>query len=150
MSDEPDDRDVEGPREPGDNPDERRSVASGSDSDPTDSGDGLTKTDDADGPSLETDGEGVVSDRHNPEPTYPDRDDDIGGISTPPDDEEMPLADHIEEMVLRLAVVLLFGAGGTAIGLLWPPTLSDSSGSTSFHRVVTPRRRTSTTRSSCG
>ncbi|ELY78543.1 twin-arginine translocase subunit TatC [Natrinema pallidum] len=119
MSDEPDDRDAEGPREPGDDPDERRSVASGSDSDPTDSGDGLTKIDDADGPSLETDGEGVVSDRHNPEPTYPERDDDIGGISTPPDDEEMPLADHIEEMVLRLAVVLLFGAGGTAIGLLW-------------------------------
>ncbi|WP_265109289.1 twin-arginine translocase subunit TatC [Halosolutus halophilus] len=68
-----------------------------------------------------TDGEGVVSDHPDPGsggPGYPE-DDDIGGISTPPDDEEMPLADHIEEMVLRLAVVLLVGAAGTAIGLLW-------------------------------
>ncbi|MCU4925990.1 twin-arginine translocase subunit TatC [Halobacteria archaeon AArc-dxtr1] len=46
-------------------------------------------------------------------------DDDLGGVSTPPDDQEMPLADHIEEMILRLAVVLLFGAAGTAVGLLW-------------------------------
>ncbi|MBZ6495338.1 twin-arginine translocase subunit TatC [Natrinema longum] len=102
MSDEPvDDREVEGPTEPREGPDGRPPAAA----------DGET-------PSLETDGEGVVGDRHSPEPTYPDSDDDIGGISTPPDDEEMPLADHIEEMVLRLAVVLLFGAGGTAIGLL--------------------------------
>ncbi|RQG94116.1 translocase [Natrarchaeobius chitinivorans] len=74
-------------------------------------------------PPLETDGEGVVGGGHEPdaaEPSYPDpADDDIGGISTPPDDEEMPLADHIEEMVLRLAVVFLVGAAGTAIGLLW-------------------------------
>ncbi|MDF9747245.1 twin-arginine translocase subunit TatC [Natrinema salsiterrestre] len=120
MSDEPaDDRDVEGPAEPREDPDEHRpsaadasEPASESDAEPSEDGD-------ADDPNLETDGEGVVSDRHNPEPTYPDPDDDIGGISTPPDDEEMPLADHIEEMVLRLAVVLLFGAGGTAIGLLW-------------------------------
>ncbi|SDR27316.1 twin-arginine translocase subunit TatC [Natronobacterium texcoconense] len=89
-----------------------------------------TTTDDesvdtADDPPVETDGEGAVGDRHEPGagpeeyPDYPDPDDDVGGISTPPDDEEMPLADHIEEMVLRLAVVLLFGAAGTAIGLLW-------------------------------
>ena len=51
------------------------------------------------------------------EPTYPGE--DVGGISTPPDDEEMPLADHIEEMISRVAVVLLFGAAGTAIGILW-------------------------------
>ncbi|MFA9425836.1 twin-arginine translocase subunit TatC [Natronorubrum sp. A-ect3] len=70
---------------------------------------------------VETDGEGVVGDHHEQggEPAYPDPDDDVGGISTPPDDEEMPLADHIEEMVLRLAVVLLVGSAGTAIGLLW-------------------------------
>ncbi len=68
---------------------------------------------------LETDGEGVVGGHDQGEPSYPDPDDDLGGISTPPDDEEMPLADHIEEMVLRLAVVLLFGAAGTAVGLLW-------------------------------
>ncbi|WP_121743997.1 twin-arginine translocase subunit TatC [Natronorubrum halophilum] len=72
-------------------------------------------------PPVETDGEGVVGDHHEPggESAYPDPDDDIGGISTPPDDEEMPLADHIEEMILRLAVVLLFGSAGTALGLLF-------------------------------
>ncbi|MFP8951654.1 twin-arginine translocase subunit TatC [Natrialbaceae archaeon A-arb3/5] len=74
-------------------------------------------------PPLETDGEGAVG--HDPEsgepsyPDYPDPDEDVDGISTPPGDEEMPLADHIEEMVLRLAVVLLIGAAGTAVGLLW-------------------------------
>ena len=95
MSDEPaDDRDPEGPTESRDGSDEPQ-------------------------PALETDGEGVVGDHPSPEPTYPDSDDDLGGVSTPPGDEEMPLADHIEEMVLRLAVVLLFAAGGTAIGLLW-------------------------------
>ncbi|NKE34548.1 preprotein translocase subunit TatC [Natronococcus sp. JC468] len=73
-----------------------------------------------DEPELETDGEGIVGDRQeDSEPDYPDPDDEVGGISTPPDDEEMPLADHIEEMVLRLAVVFLVGAAGTAIGLLW-------------------------------
>ncbi|MFC6719555.1 twin-arginine translocase subunit TatC [Natrialbaceae archaeon GCM10025810] len=66
-------------------------------------------------------GQGVVGDHHEPEvgePDYPDPDEDVGGISTPPDDEEMPLADHIEEMMLRLLVVFLFGAAGTAVGLL--------------------------------
>ncbi|WP_254762543.1 twin-arginine translocase subunit TatC [Natrinema marinum] len=122
MSDEPaDGRDVEGPDEPQDAPDERQPApADAAGSDPEfDGADHLTEAEREDFPDLETDGEGVVGDRPNPEPTYPDPDDDIGGISTPPDDEEMPLADHIEEMVLRLAVVLLFGAGGTAIGLLW-------------------------------
>jgi len=109
MSDEPvDDRDPEGPTEPRDGSDEPQPALADAD---------------AASPPLETDGEGVVNDHHNPEPTYPDpdpnSDDDLGGVSTPPGDEEMPLADHIEEMVLRLAVVLLFGAGGTAIGLLW-------------------------------
>ncbi|TYL39534.1 translocase [Natronococcus pandeyae] len=83
------------------------------------SNDNLEKVDD-DSPAVETDGEGIVGDQPDEtEPTYPDPDEDVGGISTPPDDEEMPLADHIEEMVLRLAVVLLVGAAGTAIGLLW-------------------------------
>ncbi|MDJ1432672.1 twin-arginine translocase subunit TatC [Halostagnicola sp. A-GB9-2] len=70
---------------------------------------------------AKTDGEGYVGDQpeQDEDEVYPDPDDDIGGISTPPDDEEMPLADHIEEMVLRLAVVFLFGAAGTAIGILW-------------------------------
>ncbi len=66
---------------------------------------------------VETDGEGVVSGHGSSETSFPD--DDVGGISTPPDDEEMPLADHIEEMILRFAVVLLFASAGTAIGLLW-------------------------------
>ncbi|THE62718.1 translocase [Salinadaptatus halalkaliphilus] len=71
-------------------------------------------------PPVETDGEGVVGGAHDDEePSYPDPDEDVGGISTPPDDEEMPLADHIEEMVLRLAMVALVGAAGTAIGLLF-------------------------------
>ncbi len=71
---------------------------------------------------VETDGEGVVGGHDSEDPSYsdyPDPDEDVGGISTPPDDEEMPLADHIEEMILRLAVVLLFGSAGTAFGLLW-------------------------------
>ncbi|MCU4754042.1 twin-arginine translocase subunit TatC [Halobacteria archaeon AArc-curdl1] len=75
----------------------------------------------AEPPRAKTDGDGFGS-AHDPErqePTYPDPDEDIGGISTPPDDQEMPLADHIEEMVLRLAVVLLIGAAATAIALLW-------------------------------
>lgn len=106
MSDEPvDDRTLEGSPEPQNGSDEHQPP--------------LADAAAADAPNLETDGEGVVSDHPSPEPTYPDSDDDIGGVSTPPGDEEMPLADHIEEMVLRLAVVLLFGAGGTAIGLLW-------------------------------
>ncbi|ADD05621.1 Sec-independent protein translocase subunit TatC [Natrialba magadii ATCC 43099] len=76
---------------------------------------------DADHP-VETDGEGVVG-GHEPgsesdDQSYPDPDEDVGGISTPPDDQEMPLADHIEEMILRVAVVLLFASAGTAIGLL--------------------------------
>ncbi|MFC4247108.1 twin-arginine translocase subunit TatC [Natribaculum luteum] len=71
---------------------------------------------------AKTDGEGIVDDlpeRDRNEPAYPEPDDDIGGIEAPPDDEEMPLADHIEEMILRLAVVILVGSAATAIGLLW-------------------------------
>ncbi|AGB17431.1 Sec-independent protein secretion pathway component TatC [Halovivax ruber XH-70] len=48
-----------------------------------------------------------------------ERTEEVGGISTPPDDEEMPLADHVEEMISRLAIVLLVGAAATAVGLLW-------------------------------
>ena len=72
---------------------------------------------------AKADGEGAVGelpDYEKEETSYPDPDDDdIGGIDAPPDDEEMPLADHIEEMIMRLAVVLLFGSAATAIGLLW-------------------------------
>ncbi|ELZ09959.1 Sec-independent periplasmic protein translocase [Halovivax asiaticus JCM 14624] len=48
-----------------------------------------------------------------------ERTEEVGGISTPPDDEEMPLADHVEEMISRLAIVVLVGAAATAVGLLW-------------------------------
>ncbi|ARS89668.1 twin-arginine translocase subunit TatC [Natrarchaeobaculum aegyptiacum] len=113
-------------------PDDREDeLASAPESEPVDSSDadasdGAGSTDeaesgDADDPPLETDGEGVVGhdSGESGEPEFPDPDDDIGGLSAPPDDEEMPLADHIEEMVLRLAVVALFASAGTAIGVLW-------------------------------
>ena len=41
-------------------------------------------------------------------------DDDVGGISAPTEDQEMPLADHIEEMIKRLAVVIVV-AGSVSI-----------------------------------
>ncbi|WP_247003244.1 twin-arginine translocase subunit TatC [Halosolutus gelatinilyticus] len=110
MSDEPGaDENAADADEPREAPRDDDSHASTADSDAAD-----------DAPETRTDGEGVV-DHGEPErrePSYPDPDDDVGGISTPPDDEEMPLADHIEEMILRLAVVLLIGSAGTAIGLL--------------------------------
>lgn len=40
---------------------------------------------------------------------------DKGEPEGPPDDEEMPLADHIEEMILRLAAVVVVGGIVTAI-----------------------------------
>ncbi|GAB3666979.1 hypothetical protein GCM10028856_09520 [Halopiger thermotolerans] len=113
---------------PSDGPDSDRDASTNSDAD----ADANTATDpdtdpdaDTETPPVETDGEGVVNPESGagesyPDPEYPDPDgDDIGGLETPPDDEEMPLADHIEEMILRLAVVLLFGAAGTAVGLLF-------------------------------
>ena len=41
----------------------------------------------------------------------------------PPDDEEMPLADHIEEMVLRLAAIVTVGAVATALMFLYADRL---------------------------
>ena len=75
-----------------------------------------------DEPRADTDeGDPARTDGSYPSPSeQPSGDrEDYGGISTPPDDEEMPLSEHIEEMILRLSVVLLFGAAGTAIGILW-------------------------------
>ncbi|RQG92901.1 translocase [Natrarchaeobius halalkaliphilus] len=124
MSEEPaDEGDAENPDASREAPEERPPSDEESSSASTDDPPGS----DDDDPPLETDGEGVVGSGHDhdsgessyPEPEYPDPDEDVGGISTPPDDEEMPLADHIEEMILRLAVVLLVGSAGTAIGLLW-------------------------------
>lgn len=39
---------------------------------------------------------------------------DVGGISAPTEDQEMPLADHIEEMIKRLAIVIVV-AGSVSI-----------------------------------
>lgn len=119
MSDEPANRgDAEGTTEPQESPGEGPPIDDGRRDEPSIATDGGDEYEPDDRP-VETDGEGVVGDHaDHGEADYPDPDDDIGGISTPPDDEEMPLADHIEEMVLRFAVVLLFGATGTAIGLL--------------------------------
>ncbi|KYH25179.1 Sec-independent protein translocase protein TatC [Halalkalicoccus paucihalophilus] len=39
---------------------------------------------------------------------------DVGGISAPAEDQEMPLADHIEEMIKRLAIVIVV-AGSVSI-----------------------------------
>ncbi|RAW44418.1 MFS transporter [Halorubrum sp. 48-1-W] len=42
---------------------------------------------------------------------------DVGGIQGPETDEEMPLAEHIEEMMRRLAVVFLFGGLATLVAV---------------------------------
>ncbi|WP_049983925.1 twin-arginine translocase subunit TatC [Halorubrum sp. BV1] len=42
-------------------------------------------------------------------------DEEIGGINAPESDQEMPLADHIEEMMRRLAVVFVFGGIATLV-----------------------------------
>ncbi len=46
--------------------------------------------------------------------TSDDADADVGGISAPTEDQEMPLADHIEEMIKRLAIVIVV-AGSVSI-----------------------------------
>ncbi|WP_254766129.1 twin-arginine translocase subunit TatC [Salinilacihabitans rarus] len=109
-SDDLADSDVEQPRDSSDDAaDDESALETVDDESALETVDDGSKTREA-----KTDGEGYVGDR----PAYPD-DDDLGGLSAPPDDEEMPLADHIEEMILRLAVVLLVGSAGTALGLLW-------------------------------
>ncbi|MEF8774612.1 MAG: hypothetical protein V5A37_07835, partial [Halobacteriales archaeon] len=40
------------------------------------------------------------------------------GTETPPDDQEMPLTEHIEEMILRLAVVM--AVAGVVTALVFP------------------------------
>ncbi|MFC6905651.1 twin-arginine translocase subunit TatC [Halalkalicoccus tibetensis] len=46
--------------------------------------------------------------------TADDAETDVGGISAPTEDQEMPLADHIEEMIKRLAIVIVI-AGSVSI-----------------------------------
>ena len=116
MADESDEGvDVDEPREPGEKPDE---AAAPDDVARDESRGDLDEPAEAESREAKTDGEGYVDDHPERDPDYPDPDDDIGGISTPPDDEEMPLADHIEEMILRLAKIVLIGSAFTAIGLL--------------------------------
>ncbi|GAB3041835.1 twin-arginine translocase subunit TatC [Natronobiforma cellulositropha] len=93
---------------------------SSDDADADDSSAAADTTSASSGREAKTDGDGYARDRPaDDDPEYPDPDDDVGGISTPPDDQEMPLADHIEEMVKRLAVVTLMAAVATTIGILW-------------------------------
>lgn len=62
-----------------------------------------------------TNGKRVVADGGTSTATATaDGDADVGGISAPTEDEEMPLADHIEEMVKRLAIVIVV-AGSVSI-----------------------------------
>ncbi|MHB9287295.1 twin-arginine translocase subunit TatC [Halobacteriales archaeon Cl-PHB] len=52
-----------------------------------------------------------------PAPEPPDPPAGVGGVSSAPDDQEMPLADHIEEMVKRLGVVVVVMAAVSAVAL---------------------------------
>lgn len=64
-------------------------------------------TEDDDGESL---GDGGT-------PAATGDDEGLGGIQGPETDEEMPLAEHIEEMMRRLAVVFLFGGLATLVAV---------------------------------
>lgn len=57
-----------------------------------------------------------VPDRHK-EPGYEQHDD--FGLEGPPDDEELPITEHIEEMLHRLAVVLVVAGAAAAIAIPW-------------------------------
>jgi sec-independent protein translocase protein TatC len=50
---------------------------------------------------------------------------DLGMPEGPPDDEEMPLADHIEEMVLRLAIVCAVAAVAAGTVFFYEPLAED-------------------------
>ncbi len=72
----------------------------------------------ADDASAETvpdggDGEPTVNTAVRREPDPPDP--DSGGYGGAPDDEEMPLTDHIEEMIKRLGVVIVIMAVVSAV-----------------------------------
>ncbi|WP_281194892.1 twin-arginine translocase subunit TatC, partial [Halorubrum sp. F4] len=79
------------------------------DTDDTEDDDGDDDTDDTedDGESL---GDGGT-------PAAAGDAEDLGGIQGPDTDEEMPLAEHIEEMMRRLAVVFLFGGLATLVAV---------------------------------
>ncbi len=63
------------------------------------------------------DPDGEDDEEDTSDPYIVDEDDDIGGITGPDYDREMPLADHIEEMVKRLAIVIVV-AGSVSIFIL--------------------------------
>jgi sec-independent protein translocase protein TatC len=58
-----------------------------------------------------------AADDEDEDPYIVDEEDDVGGITGPDYDQEMPLADHIEEMVKRLAIVIVV-AGSVSIFIL--------------------------------
>ncbi|MFW5955863.1 MAG: twin-arginine translocase subunit TatC [Halorhabdus sp.] len=118
---DPNDADDESDSEETDVDSEETSVGTNSDSDDPDASSDQTKdtalTPDPT-PRSDDPGDHETEDRSHRKPSYlegretevPDRDPDHA-----PDDEEMPLAEHVEEMVRRLGVVLLLMAGVSAI-----------------------------------
>jgi sec-independent protein translocase protein TatC len=134
----PDDGDGDGDSTPGDDPYPRTDdeVTTEFDAHPAtgdDTTDGADDGADRDGPEalagydpaeddvVATDGEGATVDATTPT-LEDDPDYDYGylddGIDGPEDDVEMPLTDHIEEMIRRLAVV--FFVGGLVTLFLFP------------------------------
>ncbi|GAA0514425.1 sec-independent protein translocase protein TatC [Halorubrum aquaticum] len=94
--------DEDGPDDDEDGPDD--DATDGEDEDDTDEND----TTDGDDEDDATDG-GTPATAGDAE--------DLGGIQGPETDEEMPLAEHIEEMMRRLAVVFLFGGLATLVAV---------------------------------
>jgi sec-independent protein translocase protein TatC len=78
------------------------SADAGFDPDAAAAGDGGTPASAADAPTANA-------------PAAVDDDEPFGGIEGPETDEEMPLAEHIEEMMRRLAVVFLIGGLATLV-----------------------------------
>ncbi|MFC5135685.1 MULTISPECIES: twin-arginine translocase subunit TatC [Haloferacaceae] len=80
-----------------------------------DTDDDAADTDD-DGDTADTDDDGESLGDGGTPATAGDAE-DLGGIQGPDTDEEMPLAQHIEEMMRRLAVVFLFGGLATLVAV---------------------------------
>ncbi|WP_418281425.1 twin-arginine translocase subunit TatC [Halorubrum sp. DTA98] len=89
----------------------------GDDDDGDDEGGDDDDGDDEGGDDDDGDDEGGDDDDGDDDDGGVDLDDGIGGIDGPETDEEMPLAEHIEEMMRRLAVVFLFGGLATLVAV---------------------------------
>ena len=99
-----------------------------------------TPADDTDTADTASDGGGLVerspdADRQTADHGVPTPDDvlqepdhrvpDDAAVRHPPEDKEMPLTAHIDEMMRRLLVVLFFASVATAIALLWSSEMID-------------------------